>query len=457
MSADEVLKYIATNEIRWVDLQFFDLAGRLHKTTVSNKDIDEYAFTKGTYAANLSEIFGPSPQGELLLLPDANSLARMPWEPSSIRLMCDIVVAGTGERFLKDSRYVAQRAQTNLEALGVKASRIGLTTEFYIMDSATMDRTTKGRGTTMVMDSRESYWSPSPLSTAKSGAYLSQPYDSMYAARVQVAETLEDHFGVIIDAHRHGKGKTSQQSIDLHEQNLMSIADGFVTLKFVVRNLANAVNAATTFMPYPIEGESGSSLSVSMSLWKTGENNVFYEGTDEYAQVSQIGRYFIGGLLEHAAALSLFTMPTANSYKRLSINPKIVAWSKTNKSALVEVPHVRKNDKEGKRIVFTAADPSINSHLALAAIITAGVDGIKRKVDPGDPTDDEKGEVKKRKWEALPTSLYEAIQAFEADPKFVKGVIPTELLENYIDLKVTEFEESQRSLTAWELQEYWNF
>ncbi len=456
VSADEVLKYIATNEIRWIDLQFFDVSGQLHKTTISNKDIDEYAFTKGIAAADLSNIFGTNEKGELLLLPDSTSLARLPWEPSSVRLLCNVVTAVNGERYAKDSRHVTERVQTNIQAAGVKASRIATSVEFYILDTATVDRTTRGRGTGTIMDSRESAWSPSPLSSVKSGAYLPQPYDSMYAARVQVGETLEDHFGVPLDAHRHGPGKTAQQSMDLREQSLPAAADSLTTLKFVIRNLANAVNAATTFMPYPIEGENGSSLNLAISLWKTGENNMFYDGTDEYAQLSQAGRYFVGGLLEHASALSLFTMPTTNSYKRLAGDARMVAWGKLNKKAVVQVPHTRKNYKEGKRVVFTASDPSVNPYLAYTAIMVAGLDGIKSKIDPGDPTDDEKGEVKKRKWAPLPNSLYEAIQAFESDPKFIKGVFPTELLDEYLDLKLTEHEDSQRSLSNWELQEYWN-
>lgn len=456
MAVDEVLKYIATNEIKWVDLQFFDITGFLNKASISNRDVDEFMFTKGVHAADLEQLFGRSEQGELLLLPDDETMARLPWEPATIRLLCDITTAINNERYLKDSRYIAQRAQTNLEALGIKTSRVGAGVDFYIVDTATTDRTAKGRGSGTIVDSRESGWSPSPLSSISENMYVAQPYDSMYAARVQIAETLEDNFGYSIDSHRHGKGKTAQQNVDLKEYGLKTAADALSTLKFVVRNLANAVNAGVTFMPYPIEGETGSSLNISMSLWKTADNNIFYDGTDEYAQLSQPGRYFIGGLLEHAAALSLFTMPTANSYKHLAAEPRVVAWSKVNRRAAVAVPHIRKNYKEGKRIVFNAADPGINPHLAYAAVITAGLDGIKNKIDPGDPLDEEEGEVKKRKWNPLPSSLGGAIEAFESDPKFVKGVIPQEFLVDYLDLKLTENQQSMRSLSPWEMEKYWN-
>ncbi len=456
MAAEDVLKYIATNEIKWIDLQFFDVAGFLNKTSISNRDVEEYIFSKGVAAANLEEIFGKSEEGELTLLPDDETMARLPWEPSTIRLLCNIITSGKGERYLKDSRYIVERAETNLEALGIKTSRVGANVEFYLLDTTTVDRTAQGRGSGTIMDSRESYWSPSPLSSIETNKYPAQPYDSMYAARVQVGETLEENFGYMLDAHRHGKGRTAQQSIDMHEYPLKNAADALSTLKFVVRNLVNAVNAASTFMPYPLEGEKGSSLSLSISLWKTSDNNIFYDGADSYAQVSQNGRYFIGGLLEHAASLCLFTMPTANSYKKLAADPMTVAWSKINKKAIVNVPFTRKNYKEGKRVVFNGCDPSVNSYVAYAAVMAAGLDGIKNKTDPGDPVDEEGEEAKKRKWNPLPTSLYGALEAFESDPKYIKGVIPQEFLEDYLDMKITEHQQSMKSISPWEFFKYWN-
>src|SRR3989338_4096150 len=124
MPADEVLKYIATNEIKWIDLQFFDVSAFLNKTTISHRDVEEYMFSKGVAAANLEKVFGKSEQGELVLLPDDETLARLPWEPSTIRLVCDVVTAINNERFLKDPRYVAHRLQTNLEALGIKSAKV---------------------------------------------------------------------------------------------------------------------------------------------------------------------------------------------------------------------------------------------------------------------------------------------------------------------------------------------
>lgn len=451
---DDVLKYIATNEIRWIDLQFFDITGTMHKTTVSNRKIEEGSFGKGIHVGDLKEVFGASAQGELSLLPDPDTMARLAWEPNTIRLLCDVIVSVTGERFLKDSRYVAERIDTNLQAAGIKSCKVGSSVECYIFDTVTTDRTAPGRGTGTVMDSREAKWGPSPLSSYKKGAWMSQPYDSMYSARTQISETMEDSFGMPVDAHMHGRSATAQQLFDLSERPLKTAADAVSTLKFVIRNLATAVNASTTFMPYPIEGEKGNAMEIAVSLWKTADNNIFYEGKDSYAQLSSNGRYFIGGLLEHASALSLFTAPTPNSYRRLASDPPTMGWSNSTENALVKVPYFKKNVKEGKRIVYAGGDPSANSYLAVATIVAAGLDGIKSKIDPGDPIESEK--KRKRVPAPLPTSLYEAIEALESDTKFIKGILPSELLGDYLDMKLDEHKKERKALTAYELEKYYN-
>ncbi len=455
MSAiDDVLKYIATNEIRWIDLQFFDITGALHRTTISNRKIEEASFGSGVHAADLTEVFGESEQGELALLPDPDTLARLPWEPSSVRIICNVMISITRERFLKDSRYVAERMETNLGAAGIKNAKVGSEVECFIFDTVTQDRTTRGRGGGTLMDSREAPWAPSSLSNVNSGAFVAQPFDSMYAARSQIGETLEDSFGVLVNSHKHGESPVAQQNFNLAEKSLTSAGDAVNTLKFVVRNLATAVNASCTFMPLPMAGQRGNNFDMSVSLWKAADNNLFYDGKDDYAQLSQSGRYFIGGVLEHASALSLFTAPTANSYKKLAVENKSVGWSVSDREALVRVPFLKKNIKETKRVLYTGGDPSANSYLAYATLVAAGLDGIKNKIDPGDPT--EKEGKKKRAEKELPSTLYDAIAALESDTKFIKGVVPAELLGDYLDMKLKEYKEAQGSISALELEKYFN-
>ncbi len=455
MSAiDDVMKYIATNEIRWVDLQFFDIKGQMHRLSVSNRKLEEASFGNGIYAADLSEVYGSSDQGDLVLLPDPDTLARLPWEPATVRLICDVIVSVKKERFLKDPRYVAERIETNLSAAGIKNSLVGSEVECHIMDTATADKANRGRGTGLLMDAREAKWGPSPLSNEKTGAYVATPYDSMYSARTQISETLEDSFGVLVDSHKHGRGPTSQQTFELAPRSLKAAADAVNTLKFITKNLATAVNAAATFMPYPIEGEKGNAFNIALSLWKTSEQNLFYDGKESYAQLSQTGRYFIGGLIEHSAALSLFTAPTPNSYRKLAMEPLKVGWSAVTADALVRVPNYKKNIKETKRIVYRGADPAANPYLAQALVAAAGLDGIKKKMDPGDPVEEASG--KKRTVKELPGSLFDAAAALQSDTAFLKGVVPTELLADYLDLKLRQHKESMKGVSGQELLKYFN-
>jgi glutamine synthetase len=451
---DDVMKYIATNEIRWIDLQFFDIKGQMHRVSVSNRKLEEASFGNGLHAAELDEVFGKSDQGDLVLLPDPDTLARLPWEPATVRLICDVLVAVKKERFLKDPRYVADRMETNLGAAGIKSSLVGSEVDCHIFDTATADKTTRGRGTGVLMDSREAKWGPSPLSNEGTGAYTATPHDSMYSARTQISETLEDSFGVLVDSHRHGRSPTAQQTFELGPRSLKAAADAINTLKFITKNLATAVNASATFMPYPVEGERGNSMSIAVSLWKTSEQNVFYEGKEDYGQLSQSGRYFIGGLLEHAPSLSLFVAPTPNSYRRLAVEGFKVGWSVLDKDALVTVPSYKKNIKETKRIVYKGADPAANPYLANALVAAAGLDGIKKKVDPGDPCEEEG--KKKRLEKTLPSSLHEALLALESDNAWLKGVVPAELLGDYIDLKAKQHREAMRGVSGFELQKYFN-
>ncbi|MDD5172037.1 MAG: glutamine synthetase beta-grasp domain-containing protein, partial [Candidatus ainarchaeum sp.] len=434
--------------------QFFDIKGVMHRVSVSNRKLEEASFGNGIAAADLGEVFGPSEQGDLVLLPDPDTMARLPWEPATVRLICDVVVSIKKERFLKDPRYVAERIETNLGAAGVKNALVGSEVDCYIFDTTTADKTMRGRGTGMIMDSREARWGPSPLSNDGTGAYAATPSDSMYSARVQISETLEDSFGVLVDSHRHGRLPTAQQTFELGPRSLKAAGDAVNTLKFITKNLATAVNASATFMPYPVEGEKGNSLNIAVSLWKTSEQNVFYDPKENYGQLSQTGRYFIGGLLEHAGALSLFTAPTPNSYHRLAAEGLKVGWSSSDKSALVYVPYNKKNMKETKRVVYRGADPSANPYLAHALVAAAGLDGIKKKVDPGDPSEVES--KKKRVEKDLPSSLLEALTALESDTTFLKGVVPTELLGDFLDLKLRQHREAMKGVTGFELQKYFN-
>lgn len=457
---EEAMEFINVNNTKWVDLQFMDASGRLNRTTINSREFTPAAFTAGISCGNLQEAFGWSADGELLLRPDPDTFGRIPWEANTVRFLCDVLVAPKLERCLKDPRYVAERLMVNAKAMGVSDIAVSTEMEFYIFDAVSIDKVSPGRGPNYLIDAREARWNPSPLWNAKNGAYVGQPFDSLYSARTQVAEVLEDNFRYLVQSHFHGRSPSSQQCITMRPNSMRVAADAMVTAKHVVRNLSFIANATSTFMPLPIFGEKGSSLRITQSIWK-GDENVFYDPTDNYAQLSQNGRYFVGGILEHASALSIFTAPTTNSYKKMLADPAYIAWGKRSNGAIVRVPFEKKNEKMGKSVVFMGADPSINPYVAYAAVAAAGLDGIRKKNDPGDPVDKDipSMNAKERKdagVEYLPSGLIEAVSELETDNAFLKGILSSELLEDYLAKKMGEQTEHNMRTSAYEFEEYYN-
>ena len=456
----EVLDYANSNNIRWVNLQFIGTDGKFNKTTISARELTEDSFEDGISCGDLKEVYGWSEDGEMLLLPDANTYGRVPWEANAMRIICDVIVSGNKGRFLKDPRYAAERAEVNAKAMGITATAVTPEMEFYIFDAVTVDKITPGRGPNYLVDAREAPWNPSPLWNATNGAYLSQPFDSLFSARTQVSEVMEDNFRYVVTKHFHGRSPSSQQSLTLGTMPLKASADATATAKFVVRNLAFIANSAPTFMPLPIFGERGSELALHFSLLK-GKENLFYDQKDSYAQISSHARYFIGGLLEHAPAMALFTNPTTNSYKRLLADPKYIAWGRRSNGSAVKVPNEKKNDRLNKGITYMVPDPAANPYLAYAVMLAAGLDGIKSKADPGDPVDTNIQGMSARERKAagvkyLPSNLIEAIDYLESDNKFLKGVISSELLGDLLEAKIGEQKEHNLRTSAYEFEKYFN-
>jgi len=377
-----------------------------------------------------------------------------------MRIICNVVLAPSGDRYLKDPRYVPERTVVNAKAMGITDLTISSELDFYVFDNVTIDKMTPQRGPNCLIESREAPWSPSPLWNSPDGAYFSQPFDTLYSARTQIGEVIEDSFRYIITKHFHGRSTSGQQTMGLAPLALTESADALETSKFVIRNLAFIANSMATFMPFPILGERGNELIMGFTLWKKDEN-VFYDSTDKYAQISQNARYFVGGLLEHAEALTIFTNPNPNSYKRLIADPRYITWGKRNSSAIVRIENEIKNDRQGKRVVFNLADPSVNPYLAYGVVAAAGLDGIKNKIDPGKPVDEDladmdEDEMKKAKVGTLPDSILEAIAALESDNKFLKGILSSELLESYLEDKIEEHKEQAARPTSYEFEKYFN-
>ncbi|MFA5076924.1 MAG: glutamine synthetase family protein [Candidatus Micrarchaeia archaeon] len=454
-TVEEVLEFMKTSDAKWVDLQFVGIDGQVYHKSVPAKNVNEETFASG-FETELGEVFGFTGKS-LALLPDQDTYARVPWEASTMRVISNVYTMPEKERFAKDSRYSIERVNINAKAMGISDVQVGCDVEFYIFDNVTLEKVANDRGPNYLVETHEGNWNPSPYFNAKNGAYIGQPHDTLYPARTQIAELMDETFRYAVDSHSHGKSANGQQRMKIREYNAKMAADALVTLKYVAKNTAFVANNIATFMPLPIASDRGNSAYITQRL-KKGNANLFYDEKDDYAQLSQNALYYIGGLLEHAEALCLFAMPTTNSYKKMRADPRYSVWGKSQ-NALVQVSGAYKS--EDRVVSYCGADSSINPYLAYTAVVAAGLDGIKNKTDPGKPVDENLADLdskraKELKIKPLPSSITEAIAALDSDNKFLKGFFSPELLGEYLEMRLSEQKENERRPTAFEIEKYFN-
>ncbi len=481
-NATEVERVIATIErekIRWIDLQFVDLRGRLQHVTIPAHEFDVDSFKSGFGKLDGSSIKGfvEIHESDMVLVPAPESFAILPWtsgEHKTARMMADIYHSFGGPRFTRDSRYVAQKAEEAAKKAGFNCSYWGAEIEFFVFDRvelipnmlATRDAWASSG---YRIDSKEAIWSPGGINFPirfKEGYYPAPPEDTLQDYRSEVSRILEDFFGIKIEAHHHEVATAGQVEIDMGCAPLTRMADGVVSYKFVAKMVAYMRNMIATFMPKPIFGDNASGMHVHQSLWK-GKKNAFYDPGDGYAELSQIGRYYIGGVLEHCRSLAALVAPTTNSYKRLVPGyeaPVYIAWSRSNRSATVRVPVYYRGTKRAhdtKRIEFRAPDPASNPYLCFAAQLAAGLDGIRKKIDPGDPVDENIYLLPKERRRQLgigelPASLSEALDELESDHNYLlaDGIFTKDLIEKYVELKREECWEQALRPTPFEFYLY---
>ena len=449
-SADEVLKTIKEKGIRFVDLQFTDIRGRLQHTTVSSRLINADILENGIPKLDGSSIngFALIQESDLVLKPDPSTFAVLPWFEESCRFLCDVYWGKGKGRLGKDPRGVAQRAEEYAKELGYETFW-GPEVEFFVFDEVSWDVSQPYRGMWFEVASKEEAWGSNGYPIRfKEGYYPAPPQDTLMGFRSEVAKILEDDFGIPCIAHHHEVATAGQCEIDMEFGHLTRMADNVMTYKYVVKNLARQKGLIATFMPKPVYMDSASGMHVNVSLWRDGEN-VFYDENDEYAEISDTARYFIGGLMEHSSSLMAVSAPTTNSYKRLVPGyeaPVYVTWSVANRSAGIRVPayHRGRNFAASKRIEFRPPDPSANPYLCFSAILMAGLDGIKKKLDPGDPfdgnvyslTEEEKREMGIRE---LPGSLKEAVESLLSDNEYLKPVFDKELIDTIAELELKDY------------------
>jgi len=315
-----------------------------------------------------------------------------------------------------------------------------------VFDKIHWDVLTPYKGQSYSIESKEAPWNQDgngyPMGLQE-GYYPSTPSDTLTPYRNECVSVLNDNFGIICDNHHHEVATAGQCEIDIKYDFLTNAADGAQTYKYVVRNVAQQFGKIATMMPKPISMDSGSGMHTNVSLWKNKENAFF--DVDDKDELSQAGRYFCGGVINHARALTAITNPTTNSYHRLVPGyeaPVYIAWSTGNRSATIRIPAHFKGEKYSylKRLEYRVPDPASNPYLVFPAVLAAGLDGIKNKTEPGDPIREDiykmsKSERIKHGINVLPANLGEALDELESDKKFLESIFSPIVINRIIDLE----------------------
>jgi glutamine synthetase len=474
-SARQVLEEIKGQAIRWIDLQFVDITGSLQHIAVPAPDLKEADFTVGIGKLDGSSIrgFKEIHESDMVLRPDPNTFALLPWygpEHKTARMICEVYEGGTHDRFTRDSRYIAQKAEESAAAEGFDKTYWGPEIEFFLFDGVKLLPSPEAvlhpwSGAGYAIESQEAPWTGStginyPI-RFKEGYYPAPPVDTGVEFRNEACKVLQENFGFAIEAQHHEVATSGQGEIDFRYDELVATADNVVTYKYVLRNVAFRMGKLCTFMPKPIYGDNASGMHVHQSLWSKGKN-AFFDPNDDYAEMSQTGRYYIGGLMDHARALCAFTCPTTNSYRRLVPGfeaPVFIAWSRHNRSANVRIPMYHRGIEGAKRLEYRTPDTSCNPYLTFAACLAAGLDGIKRKKDPGDPVDEDIYKLSEHRRKELgirelPGSLKEAVDYLLTDYLFLKGVFTQDFIDKYVELKMDEHLQTSLRPSPYEFYRY---
>jgi glutamine synthetase len=445
--AKEVLELIKEKGIKFIDLRFMDFPGLQQHFTFPAAMIKAEVFEEGL-GFDGSSIRGWQAinESDMLVMPDPRTATLDPFSDiATLMIYCNILDPITKERYTRDPRNIAQKAENYLLSTGIADTVfVGPEAEFFIFDSI---RYSQGASHGFYhIDSDEADWNTGRDEQPnlgyklrhKEGYFPVPPSDQLHNIRQEMAQVMLD-CGLTVECHHHEVATAGQCEIDLRFQPLTNMADQLTLFKYIIKNVARKHGKTATFMPKPLFGDNGSGMHCHLSLWKDG--NPMFAG-NKYAGLSQEALWFIGGLLKHAASLVAITNPTMNSYKRLVPGyeaPVNIAYSARNRSACARIPMYSHSPK-AKRVEFRVPDPSCNPYLAFSALLMAGLDGIQNKVDPGEPMDKDLYDLpaeEKAKIPQVPGSLAEALTALEKDHDYLlKGDVFTEdALETWVKYK----------------------
>ena len=451
MSAEKLLKLIADEDAEYVDIRFTDPRGKLQHVTVMSDQVDADFIEEG-FMFDGSSIAGwkSIEASDMKLMMDTDSAYIDPfYAEKTICVHCYVVEPDTGEAYNRDPRGTAMKAEAYLKSSGIGDTFfVGPEAEFFLFDDVRFSNSMNK--VSFEVDALDASWNTDTdyeigntghRPGVKGGYFPVNPIDDGQDIRSEMLSTMK-RLGMSVDKHHH-EVASCQHELGLIFASLTKQGDELQKYKYVIHNVAQAYGKSATFMPKPIAGDNGTGMHCNMSIWKDGKP--LFAG-DKYADLSDEALWFIGGILKHAKSLNAFTNPSTNSYKRLIPGfeaPVLRAYSARNRSGCVRIPWTE--SPKAKRVEARFPDPSSNPYLCFSALMMAGLDGIKNKIDPGEAMDKNLYDLPAEELADIPTvcgSLREAIDCLEADHEFLLAgdVFTKDQIEGYIELKMEEIE-----------------
>ncbi|ORE98790.1 type I glutamate--ammonia ligase [Aurantimonas sp. 22II-16-19i] len=448
-SANEILKQIKDNDIKFVDLRFTDPKGKMQHVTMDASIVDEDMFSEGSMFDG-SSIAGWKAinESDMVLMPDPETAYMDPFfAQATMAVTCDILDPISGEGYNRDPRSTARKAEAYLSQSGIgDTCYFGPEAEFFVFDDVRYKADPYNTGfrldSTELPSNDDTEYETGNLGhrpRIKGGYFPVPPIDSCQDMRSEMLTVMAE-MGVAVEKHHH-EVAAAQHELGIKFDTLTRNADKMQIYKYVIHQVANAYGKTATFMPKPVYGDNGSGMHVHQSIWK-GDKPAF--AGNEYAGLSESALFYIGGIIKHAKSINAFTNPSTNSYKRLVPGfeaPVLLAYSARNRSASCRIPFG--HSPKAKRVEVRFPDPTANPYLAFAAMLMAGLDGIKNKIHPGAAMDKDLYDLPPEELKEIPTvcrSLREAMESLDADRDYLKagGVFDDDQIDAFIDLKMAE-------------------
>jgi len=468
MSATDVLNMIKERDVKFVDFRFTDTQGKEQHVSVPAHTIDEDVLAEGKMfdGSSIAGWKGIN-ESDMILMPDCDTQVIDPFcEEVTMNLRCDIIEPHDMQGYNRDPRSIAKRAEAYLNSTGIgDTAYFGPENEYFIFDS--VQWTDEMGGVSYKIGSEEAAWNTGAeydgnnmghRPGVKGGYFPVPPIDSLQDLRSTMCLTSEE-MGVPTEVHHHEVGTAGQCEIGTVFNTLVRKADEVQIFKYVVHNVAHAYGKTATFMPKPMVGDNGSGMHVHVSIAKGGENT--FAG-DQYGGLSETALFFIGGVIKHAKAINAFSNASTNSYKRLVPGfeaPVMLAYSARNRSAAIRIPHV--SNPKGRRVEVRFPDSTANPYLCFSAILMAGLDGIQKKMHPGDAGDKDLYDLPPEEEAKIPQvafSFDEALKALNEDRDFLKagGVFDDDVIDSFIALKSEEVQRYRTSVHPCEFDMYYS-